>query len=63
MPARAIWSARRPDTAGGWPDQPHEGEQQGALAGAVAAEYGECLTTVHVEVDAVQDLALAVPGA
>ena len=42
--------------------QAHDRLHRRGLAGAVAAEQGHHLALAHVEVDAVQNVALAVPG-
>jgi hypothetical protein len=52
-----------PHAAAGRPDQPHQREQQGALARAVSAEHGQRVAAVDIEVHTVQDLALPVAGA
>jgi hypothetical protein len=71
IPAREIRSARpgagqlasvESDAAAGRSDQAHQRKQQGALAGAVATQHGQRLAAVDVEVDAVEHLALPVPG-
>ena len=43
-------------------DQAQDGAQRGGAPGAVAAEQRHHLAAVHREVDAVQDVRLAVPG-
>ena len=50
------------DRAGAPADQAHDGLQRGGAAGAVAAQQRDHLAAVHREVDAVQDVRLAVPG-
>src|SRR5205085_6524742 len=40
----------------------HDGLGGGGAAGAVASQQGDDLALAHVELDAVQDMALAVPG-
>src|SRR5271165_6543055 len=51
-PHRALASRRQADQAA----------QRGRLAGAIAAEQGDDLALAHFEVDAMQDVALAVEG-
>ena len=50
------------DRAGALADDAHDRLQRRGLAGAVAAEQRDHLAGSHLEVDAVQDVRLAVPG-
>ncbi len=50
------------DRAGAPADHVHDRLEGGAAPGAVAAEQGHQLATLHVEVDAVEDMRLAVEG-
>jgi len=50
------------DRAGALADDPHHRFQRRGLAGAVAPEQGDDLAGIHVEIDAVQDMRLAIPG-
>ena len=50
------------DRAGALADNPHHRFQRRRLAGAVASEQRHHLAGVHIEVDAVEDVRLAVPG-
>ena len=43
-------------------DNPHDGAQRCRLADTVAAEQGDRLALVNVEIDAVQGVAFAIPG-
>ena len=50
------------DRAGALADDPHHRLQRGGLAGAVASEQGHHLAGIHLEIDAVKDVRLPVPG-
>jgi len=50
------------DAAAAAIEQPHHRFQRRRLAGAVAADQADDLATIHLERDALQDVARAVPG-
>ena len=69
MPRWAIWSAPQPrDRAAFKPDltrrghQPHDGLAGGRAADTVAAEQADDFALVNAEIDALEDVALAVIG-